>query len=276
MSSPFLQCIREQMRVKRYAKRTIESYIYWIKAFINFNGQRHPVNCHDLEVERFLSHLTNKLDVAPKTQAIALNALVFLYKAIILKPLTLGLNFNKSKQHTKLPVVLTTIEVTALLSKISNRHSLAIQLMYGSGLRLMEVVRLRVQDIDFDFHAIQVWQGKGGKNRRVTLAKELCELLKSQIAMVKSHYHLDQSNPSYNGAWLPYALARKYPNASKDVQWHYLFPSSRLSTDPETGSLRRHHIDETSLRKAVKIAASKAGIEKNEKFICDPFIATRG
>lgn len=127
----------------------------------------------------------------------------------------------------------------------------------------MEVVRLRLQDIDFDFHAIQIWQGKGGKNRRVTLAKELCESLKAQIAMVQSIFKQDQVNPNYKGVWLPYALVRKYPSASNNVQWHYLFPSGRLSSDPETGLLRRHHIDETSLRKAVKAAASNANIEKN-------------
>jgi integron integrase len=263
MSSPFLKNITEQMRLKRYAKRTIESYIYWIKAFINFNGQRHPIKCHDAEVEQFLSHLTNKLNVAPRTQGVALNALVFLYRGILLKPLTLELNFNKSKQATKLPIVLTQAEVSALLTKISSNYSLPCQLMYGSGLRLMEVVRLRVQDIDFDFHAIQVWQGKGGKNRRVTLAKELCESLKSQIALVKHYYQQDQYNTNYKGVWLPYALARKYPNASRDILWHYLFPSSRLSEDPETGFFRRHHIDETTLRKSVKMAARNAKIEKN-------------
>lgn len=263
MSSPFLQHITEQMRLKRYAKRTIQSYVYWIKAYINFNNQRHPVKCHDAEVEQFLSYLTNKLNVAPKTQAVALNALVFLYRGILLKPLTLELNFNKSKQATKLPVVLTQTEVSALLSQIANRYALPCQLMYGSGLRLMEVVRLRVQDIDFDFHSIQVWQGKGGKNRRVTLAKELCESLKVQIAMVQSVYKQDQTNVNYKGVWLPYALARKYPSASNNVQWHYLFPSGRLSSDPATGFLRRHHIDETSLRKSVKVAAYNANIEKN-------------
>ena len=263
MSSPFLNYITEQMRLKRYAKRTIQSYIYWIKAYINFNDQRHPMNCHDAEVEQFLSHLTNKLNVAPKTQGVALNALVFLYRGILLTPLTLELNFNKSRQATKLPIVLTQAEVSALLSQIANRYALQCKLMYGSGLRLMEVVRLRVQDIDFDFHAIQIWQGKGGKNRRVTLAKELCESLKAQIAMVQSIYKQDEANPNYKGVWLPYALARKYPSARNNVQWHYLFPSGRLSADPETGYLHRHHIDETSLRKAVKMAAYNARIEKN-------------
>ncbi|WP_159821748.1 integron integrase [Colwellia sp. 20A7] len=263
MSSPFLQLVAEQMRLKRYAKRTIESYLYWIKAFINFNGHRHPLKCHDAEVERFLSYLTNQRNVAPRTQGVALNALVFLYRSILEKPLTLELNFNKSKQATKLPVVLTQIEVSALLAQISNQYSLPCQLMYGSGLRLMEVVRLRVQDIDFDYHSIQVWQGKGGKNRRVTLAKELCRYLQSQITIVQSIYKQDQFNPNYKGVWLPYALARKYPSASNDVKWHYLFPSKRLSIDPESSLLRRHHIDETTLRKAVKMAAKNAEIEKN-------------
>jgi integron integrase len=263
MSSPFLQLVAEQMRLKRYANRTIESYLYWIKAFINFNGHRHPLKCHDAEVERFLSYLTNQRNVAPRTQGVALNALVFLYRSILEKPLTLELNFNKSKQATKLPVVLTQIEVSALLTQISNQYSLPCQLMYGSGLRLMEVVRLRVQDIDFDYHSIQVWQGKGGKNRRVTLAKELCRYLQSQITIVQSIYKQDQFNPDYKGVWLPYALARKYPSASNDVKWHYLFPSNRLSIDPESSLLRRHHIDETTLRKAVKMAAKNAEIEKN-------------
>ncbi|MBU2870524.1 integron integrase [Colwellia sp. E2M01] len=263
MSSPLLSYISEQMRLKRYAKRTIETYLYWIKAYINYNGKSHPNLCHDKEVEDFLSYLTNSRNVAPKTQSTALNAIVFLYKAILDKPLSIELNFNKSAQSTKLPIVLTKAEVTKLLAHIPKRHSLACHLMYGSGLRLMEVVRLRIQDIDFDHYGIQIWQGKGGKNRQVTLAKELCDELKLQISIVKSYFKCDQKNPDYQGVWLPYALSRKYPNASREENWHYLFPSDRLSEDPESNKLRRHHIDETGLRKSVKLATQQAGIEKN-------------
>lgn len=263
MSSPFLENVAEQMRLKRYAKRTIEAYLYWIKAFINFNGQQHPIKSHDQEVEQFLSYLTNQKNVAPKTQALALNALVFLYCNILDKPLNLELKFNKSKQNTKLPVVLTSIEIKALLDNLSPRYKLPCQLMYGSGLRLMEVVRLRIKDINFDYHAIEVWQGKGGKNRLVTLAKELHEPLKRQISMALSYFEQDQLSDNFEGVWLPHALARKYPDAAKSAQWQYLFSSMRLSTDPETSAIRRHHIDESSLRKTVKQAAKLANIKKN-------------
>ena len=263
MNSQFLLSVQEQMITKRYAKRTIESYIYWIKAFINFNHKSHPSNCHDAEVESFLSYLSNTKNIAPKTQALALNALVFLYKEIIKIPLTLELNFNRRQQTTKLPTVLTTQEIRTFLSVVNANYVLQCQLMYGSGLRLMEVVRLRVQDIDFDFHSIQIWQGKGGKNRRVTLAPELTASLKSQMKIVEKYYLHDLNQPNYQGVWLPYALAKKNPSAPKALGWQYIFPSKNLSVDPESKLLRRHHINETVLRKAVKTAAFDAKIEKN-------------
>ena len=199
MNSLFLSHIKEKMWTKRYAKRTIESYLYWIKAFIIFNGKRHPNTCHDAEVESFLSHLANVLNVAPKTQALALNAVSFMYKYILKNELTLELNFNKSHIQQKLPVVLTQQEVSALLPQINANHSLICQLMYGSGCRLMEAVRLRVQDIDFDYFTVRVWQGKGAKNRCVTLAKELIPLLEKQIKTVELLFQLDNETPNYQG-----------------------------------------------------------------------------
>ncbi len=233
MNSPFLAQIKEQMWAKRYAKRTIESYIYWIKAFINFNNQKHPCTCHNNEVERFLSYLSNNINVAPKTQALALNSLVFLYKYIIKDELTLELNFNKSRIQQKLPVVLTKEEICRLIPLVNANHSLICKLLYGSGLRLMEGVRLRIQDIDFDHLAVRIWQGKGCKNRCVTLAKELVEPLQMQIQSVKLLFEIDMKNTNYHGVYLPFALSKKYPNARCDLGWHYLFPSHRLSIDPD-------------------------------------------
>lgn len=263
MKSKFLSSISEKMLMKRYAKRTVESYIYWIKAFIIFNEKSHPKYCHNNEVEAFLSYLTNSKNIAPKTQGLALNALSFLYKEILETPLTLKLNFNRSLIQTKLPTVLSTTEIKKLLDNMNPIYLLQCQLMYGSGLRLMEAARLRVQDIDFNYLSIHIWNGKGSKNRTVTLAKELVPALKNQISVAKKYYNQDMKSADYAGVWMPFALARKYPSAPTQLNWHYLFPSSRISTDPESGLQRRHHTDETMIRKAVKQAAQKAGIEKN-------------
>ena len=263
MLSPFLQAVAEHMRFKRYAKRTIDTYIYWIKAFINFHHKQHPIYLQQIDVEAFLSFLANHRTVSPKTQATALNAIVYLYKDVLQKPWSLELAFNRTHQQPKLPAVLTKTEITNLLNHLSGNTALPITLLYASGLRLMESVRLRVQDIDFDFLALKIWFGKGGKHRTVTLAEELVPLLKHQIAQARLYYEQDIKNPGYSGVWLPYALAQKYPLASQDFQWHYLFPSSRLSQDPESKLIRRHHIDESQLRRAVKKAANLVGIEKN-------------
>jgi len=262
MKSPFLCSIEEKMRSKRYAKRTIESYIHWIKTFIYFNNKQHPIKCHNQEVEKFLSYLANQRAVAPKTQALALNALVFLYREILQTPLTLELKFNKTSTQPKLPTVLTLQEIAALLQNLPVSSALPCKLLYGSGLRLMEVLRLRIQDIDFDYLSLQIWHGKGNKHRRVTLAKELVPSLKEQIAKAHCFYKQDLGNEEYKGVKLPYALARKFPHAEKDFNWHYLFPSTQLSIDPEANVLRRHHINETSLQKAIRNTAKKLQFQK--------------
>ncbi|MGB2742031.1 MAG: integron integrase [Cognaticolwellia sp.] len=261
--SLFLNSLNEFMITRRYAKRTIETYLYWIKRYIIFNDKLHPIKLGNQEVELYLTYLSTTENVAPGTQAIALNSLVFLYSEFLNKPLSLKLNFNKSNRQTKLPIVLTKAETALLLNLVSPQYSLMANIMYGSGLRLMETVRLRVQDIDFDYMSVLIWQGKGGKNRRVTLAQEIVAPLKLQIDVCKKYFNLDNNTMHYQGVWLPFALKKKYPNAAKEFGWHYLFPSMRLSYDPQDNNkLRRHHIDESSLQKAIKRAAKLADIQK--------------
>ncbi|MEE2001403.1 integron integrase [Alkalimonas sp. MEB108] len=263
MVSPFLDHVAEFMTVRRYARRTVDTYIYWIRFYILFSKKQHPAKLGDADVELFLNYLANQRHVAPRTQATALNALSFLYSKVLQKPLSLNLEFNRSQVSPKLPVVLTRPEVAALLRLIDPKYKLIAQLMYGSGLRLMEAVRLRVQDIDYDYLSVMVWQGKGNKNRRVTLAPELVTSLKQQTQHVMQYFQADLANPDYAGVWLPFALARKNPSAPKQLGWHYLFPSIKLSLDPESKSIRRHHLDESCVRREIKIAARKAEIRKN-------------
>jgi integron integrase len=262
MNNQFLSFVEEQMYLKRYAKRSVQTYIKWINGYIRFHNGRHPSVLFDNDVELYLSYLVNQKCVAANTQSIALNALSFLYKEIIKRPLSLELKFVKSGRQAKLPTVLTVSEVERLFSHINIHYKLPAALLYGSGLRLMECLRLRTQDIDFDFKSIRVWNGKGGKHRVVTLAEELLSPLRSQIQLVNHYLSLDRSNKSYAGVYMPMGLRNKSPNSKYTVGWHYLFPSKTLSVDPESKLKRRHHIDESSLRKAIAAAQIKARIDK--------------
>lgn len=214
------------------------------------------------EVEAFLDHIVLKRNMSAKTQSAALNALAFLYKHIVKNELSLNLNFARSKRQPKLPVVMTPDEVKQLMIHLSKRYYLIVGLMYGSGLRVMEAVQLRVKDIDFDYKCIQIWNGKDNKHRIVTLATELLPLLRNQIMQVEEYLQLDLQNEQYAGVWMPNALARKYPSANKSLAWQYLLPSYKLSSDPETGEIRRHHFHPTCVRKAVKKALKQTNITK--------------
>lgn len=260
--SMFLQMVADTMYARRYSKRSIELYVKWISSYIHFHQKRHPATMGDVEVEAFLDHLVLELDVAANTQATALNALNFLYKEIIGQPLAIALNFVKSKRQQKLPVVLTQVEIKALLDNIFADKKLPVSLLYGSGLRLMECVRLRVKDVDFDYKCLRVWNGKGGKNRVVTLAEDLIPSLRRQIAQVEQYLAAGIDNPLFAGVWLPHRLRIKYQNADRELGWQYLFPSRQLSIDPETNKHRRHHIDESGLQKAIRKATQQAGIAK--------------
>ena len=198
--SPFLNYISEYMLTRQYSLRTVKTYLTWISGFIHFHNKRHPASMSDSEVVQYLDHLVLKDNVSPKTQATALNALVFLYKNIIEQELNCSLNFVRSKRQPKLPVVMTPEEVKLLMSHLDKRYYLIAGLRYGSGLRVMEAVQLRVQDIDFDYKCVRVWNGKDNKHRVVTLAIELIPLLRNQILQADEYLKLDLQNPMYSGA----------------------------------------------------------------------------
>ena len=215
------------------------------------------------EVEQFLTHLAVKRTVSVSTQKIALNALAFLYNKLLEQPLgDLG-DFNRAKTPGRLPVVLTRQEMGRVLQGLTGTSHLIASLLYGSGLRRNEAVRLRVKDIDFDHQQLQVWNGKGYYHRLTTLAPELLPGLKRQIERVRLLLQEDSKHPSYGGVWMPDALSRKYSQASRTLGWQYLFPSPRLAVDPDGGELRRHHVHEANINRALKKAAQRARIGKH-------------
>ena len=262
MSSQFLRSVEEHMRVRHYSRRTIKAYLYWIKGYIIFNGKQRPENLDETHVEKYLTWLAVNKDVASGTQAVALNSVMYLYNKYFEKPLPPLGQFRTPSRPQKLPTVLTSQEVKKLFEYVNPNHHLAYALMYGSGLRRMELVRLRVQDIDLDQLGIRVWFGKGGKHRITTLAPELVDAIKIQIDKVKQYLERDLRNPEFSGVWMRNALHKKYPKAPFELRWQYLFPSHKLSVDPSSEKIRRHHIDETTLNKGLRSASRKAGIIK--------------
>lgn len=260
-SSPFIEKVRGAIRVRHYSIRTEQSYIGWVKQFIVFNGKRHPAEMGDIEVSVFLTYLAQQRNVAASTQNQALNALVFMYRHVVGQPLGELQSVIRAKKPKRLPVVMSQQEVAQLLSHLTGIHWLVGCLMYGSGLRLLESVRLRVKDIDFSHRAIFVRDGKGGKDRVVTLADELMEPLARHLETVKTLYERDVAD-GFGRVYLPFALDRKYPNAASEWGWQYAFPARKRSKDPRSNWIRRHHFNESSVQKAVKNAVRLAKIDK--------------
>jgi integron integrase len=256
-----LDQVVEVMRYHHYSIRSEESYVRWIKQFILFHEKRHPVDMGKAEIESFLSYLAIKKNVAVSTQSQALNAIVFLYKHVLDLPVAQDLSPVKSKKALRIPVVLSTKEVSLLLSCMSGVNFLMAKLMYGGGLRLMELVRLRVKDVDFHQQQLIVRDGKGGGDRVTLLPASIVDDLKAHLAKVKALYEEDLAAGTAN-VYLPGALAKKYPNAPKSWDWQYAFPSGKLSKDPRGGEIRRHHVNESNLQKAIRAAKNKAGISK--------------
>lgn len=256
-----LDQVREVCRVRHYSPRTEKTYIHWIKRYIFFHDKRHPKDMGAPEINAFLSWLATSRNVAAATQNQALNALVFLYHQVLkIDPGDFG-DVVRAKKPKRLPVVLSREEVPAVLANLHGELWLVGGLLYGSGLRLMEAIKLRVKDIDFDRQEVTVRDGKGGHDRRTMLPQSLVEPLQKHLRKVKA-IHEDDLAAGYGDVWLPGALAKKHPKAGREWGWQYLFPASRRSRDPDSGEIRRHHTFATNVQKAVKTAAQEAGLTK--------------
>ncbi len=249
------------MRLKHYAIRTERAYVDWIKRFIQANGRRHPRDLGGREVETFLSLLAVRGRVAASTQNQALAALLFLYREVLKTELPWMDKVVRAKRPDRVPVVLSVAEVRALLAVLEGRPWLLASLLYGTGMRLMEVLRLRIKDVDFGRGEITVREGKGARDRRTVLPASLVEPLQRQVDRARA-LHVADLGEGFGDAWLPFALARKYPNAGRAPGWQYLFPSDRRSPDPRDGVVRRHHLDDQVVGRALKGAARQAGLVK--------------
>jgi integron integrase len=262
MPSPrLLDQVRVAIRLRHYSYRTEQAYVDWIKRYILFNGKRHPSGLGATEVERFLSHLAEQRNVAAATQAQALSALLFLYKRVLNTDLPWLDSVVRAKRPKKLPTVLTQKEAQRVIANLPGVFWLIGGLLYGSGLRLTEALRLRVKDLELERRRILVRDGKGAKDRVTLLPSSLAAPLQSHLEKVKV-LHLQAIERGFGGVELPHALARKYPRAHVDWAWQYVFPAARPSVDPRTGTRRRHHVMDESVQRHVRNAARAAGIEK--------------
>ena len=258
----YFQKLIAEIRMKNYSIRTEHAYEKWTARYLIFHSLKDPVELGGQAVAAFLEHLVIQGQVSSSTQAQALCALVFLYKHVLDIELGDIGHFARSKKPRRLPVVLSREEMLRLFAGIDGeKHRLMANLLYGCGLRLMECVRLRIKDVDFDYHQIIVRNAKGNKDRVVPLPRRLVKPIKKQIGYVKKT-HEDDLKEGYGEVYLPYALSRKYPNAATELGWQYLFPASRLSADPRSNKIRRHHFHENGLQRQIKMAAKKAGIHK--------------
>lgn len=256
-----LTALRTMIRAKHYSIRTEHAYLEWVERFFAYVGHSDADRLTVQDINAFLSRLATHADVAASTQNQALAALLFFFKHILRRdPGSLG-DVIRAKRPERLPTVLSVDETSRIIEQMQGTVKLMTLLMYGSGIRLIELIRLRVKDIDFEDGFITVRDGKGQKDRSVTLPENTIDALKYQIERVKGLHEEDLRN-GFGSVYLPFALARKYPQAAKDLGWQYLFPSKKLSVDPRSGETRRHHVYESVLQEAIRSATRRAGVNK--------------
>jgi integron integrase len=256
-----LDQVRSVIHVRHYSRRTEDAYIYWIRQYILFHDKRHPAEMGKVEVETYLTWLAEKRNVAASTQNQALNAILFLYRDVLKIEMGRLEGVTRASKPKRLPVVLTRDEVRSVLDSMDGTPRLVASLLYGAGLRLLDGLRLRVQDVDFDAGELLIRHGKGGKDRRTMLPEKLVPVLKDYLVRVRQQ-HVNDLAQGYGSTMLPNALGRKYPNADRDWRWQYVFPASRRFHDTAAGEWRRHHMHESVVQKAVKAAVLKVGLMK--------------
>ena len=259
-SPGLIQRYREELQVRHYARRTVKTYEQWLRRYLRFHNMRHPREMGNVEVNAFLSHLAVDMNVSPSTQNQALAALLFLYRDLLGMDLDLQ-GVVRARTRRRLPVVLTTEEVRAVLHELTGVERLVAELLYGSGLRLMEALRLRVKDLDFGRRELTVRDGKGGKDRRTVLPSSVSLGLKEHLKQVQSIHQVDLA-AGYGRVQLPHALERKYPRAPVEWGWQWVFPQQHRWHNRETGEQGRHHLDPSVIQKAVRQAVLTAGISK--------------
>lgn len=256
----FLDQLRTAMRARGLAYTTEKTYIHWVRAFIRFHRLRHPREMGPAEVDAFLSWLAAVRQVSPATQAIALNALVFLYQRFLGRELG-ELAFRRARPRRHVPEVLTHDEAMRLIGVMRDPARLAVQLLYGAGLRQAECLALRIKDIRFDMREIIVRMGKGGKDRRTVLPDSLTDQLHAQVEQVKAIHRADLAS-GFGEVFMPPALARKYPRGCRETAWQFLLPARSLAADPVTGVIRRHHLHATVIAKAIRAAVAHTGFAR--------------
>jgi len=257
-----LDLVRDKIRFKHYSYSTERTYVHWIKHYIFFHQKKHPAQMGKIEIEAYLTKLATKDNVSPTTQNQAFSAILFLYKEVLgLDTSEWNIQALRAQERKHIPVVLTKDEVKSVLQNIPMDYSLLVHLMYGCGLRMNEVLNLRVKDIDFGFNKIYVWDSKSLKDRTIPLPQTLKAKLIEQIEIVKNLHSQDLQN-GYGGVYIPYALERKYPKSKFETKWQFLFPMKNISTDPRTKEKRRHHVMSQTLGRNIKVASQKANLNK--------------
>lgn len=257
-----LDQVRHIIRLKHYSLSTEDTYVSWIRRYILFHDKRHPREMGVAEIEAFLTHLAVDQQVAASTQNQAMHALLFLYQQVLHKKLDGSISPMRAKRSKHLPTVLTREEALSVIAHLSGTHQLIARILYGSGLRLMECLQLRVKDLDLSRCQIIVRDGKGMKDRITMLPEAVVPLLEEHLQHDPKRLYEEDSRNNVGFASLPFALDRKYPNAKREWLWQYVFPSGQLSVNPRTGEVRRHHLHQSGPQKAIKAAAASAGIRR--------------